>query len=139
MITSTPSLPPFRSPVLIRYRRFRLQDHFLRFQQPHGFLHRFDELRVAARDDVGRVLHHLDVGSDTFAFHGPLAVKVVEAASWRYHVAAVDEARRVPGAHQAALGAGADQRPNFRLPEEVGHQVPARTRPLVDNHDFWSP
>lgn len=71
---------PLRPLVFYRCCRFRLQNNFLRFQPPHGFLYGFDELRVTARDDFGGVLHHLDVRDDAFAFHGPAAVQTVDSA-----------------------------------------------------------
>ena len=48
-------------------------------------------------------------------------------------------ARHVPDAHQAAPGAGADQRADLAQPEHVGQQVAARAGGVVDDHHLGPP
>src|SRR5262245_7283814 len=97
---------------------------------------RLFELRVFALPPCRRIEIDIDVGWRAVILDVPFALQVIKGDARRGYPSAVDQLRIIVNADQAAPRALADRGTYAGFAEEPWHQVAARSRVFIDDHDL---
>ena len=144
IVRSTDVVPSgrLRLDALARYLQTAAEDDVADagLAEPMVWLVRRCELRIAALQDLDRVLLDEDVGIDAVAFDDPPPLGIRRAELGYVHDSAVEQGSVIRNSHSAAPGALADQRADFvdpGLARVVNFKRGARdkTAHKYDKHD----
>ena len=118
---------PYPGPGPLRQRLWVRLKGFLDFRN------RPCQLRIAALDQIGRIVFNLDVGVDPMAFDHILAFRIGRSEFRHVHLATIQKRPSARDSHHPAPGAFPDQRPQTRLAKHLREDIAIGCRSLIDH------